>query len=505
MAALIQGPAALRQGCVRTRALLTRFAVTYASGAELKGSAESEGRMASTTPRVVIIGLDCAAPELVFERFAPHLPHLNALRQRGAWGPLRSVIPAITVPAWACAMTSRDPGQLGIYGFRNRKDHSYDGLAMANANLVREEAVWDVLGREDRHVILVGVPPSYPPRPVKGVRIGCFLTPSTKSEYTYPPELKAEIEATVGNYQIDVEDFRSDDKQRILDAAHDMAERRFKLFRHLLKTKPWDFAMMVEIGVDRVHHGFWKYFDETHPKHEPGNPFERSVLDYYIAMDAEVGRTVAELAENTTVIVMSDHGAKRMIGGVCVNEWLEREGYLVLKERPASPTPFSVDLVDWTRTRAWSDGGYYARVFMNVKGREPSGVIESADYDRERDALVAKLESLPDHEGKPMGTKVFKPEEIYRATNNVAPDLIVYFGDLNWRSVGSLGVDGVYTFENDTGPDEANHAEFGIFIMAGDGVAAGRREGLRITDIGPTALQRLGVPPPVEMIGTPIS
>jgi predicted AlkP superfamily phosphohydrolase/phosphomutase len=460
--------------------------------------------MTSARRRVVIIGLDCAAPQLVFDRFAPQLPNLAKLRARGAWGPLQSVIPAITVPAWACAMTSRDPGQLGIYGFRNRKDHSYEGLAMANANLVREDAVWDVLGRDGRHVILVGVPPSYPPRPVNGLRVGCFLTPSTKSEYTYPPELKAEIEATVGDYQIDVEDFRSEDKQRILDSAHDMAHKRFALFRHLLNTKPWDFAMMVEIGVDRVHHGFWKYFDETHPKYEAGNPFERSVIDYYIAMDEEVGRTIAMLDDDTTVIVMSDHGAKRMIGGVCVNEWLQREGYLALKQPVSSPTPFSVDLVDWHRTKAWSDGGYYARVFLNVRGREPDGVIDPVEYERERDVIAAKLTALLDHEGNPMGTRVFKPDQIYRATNNVAPDLIVYFGDLNWRSVGSLGMGDIYTFENDTGPDDANHAEHGIFIMAGQGVEPGERAGLRITDVGPTVLDRMDTAIPGEMIGTPI-
>jgi predicted AlkP superfamily phosphohydrolase/phosphomutase len=283
-----------------------------------------------------------------------------------------------------------------------------------------------------------------------------------------------------------------------------MAQKRFNLFRHFLKTKPWDFAMMVEIGVDRVHHGFWKYFDETHPKYEAGNPFEQAVLEYYVAMDAEVGRTLAELDDDTTVLIMSDHGAKRMIGGVCVNEWLQREGYLSLKSKPETPTPFSVDLVDWPRTTAWSDGGYYARVFLNVRGREPDGVIDASEYDRVRDEISRKLEALVDHEGRPMGTRVFKPEQIYRATNNVAPDLIVYFGDLNWRSVGSLGMDDIYTFENDTGPDDANHAEHGIFIMRGSGVTPGRRDGLQITDIGPTVLSRLGAQIPPEMIGTPI-
>jgi predicted AlkP superfamily phosphohydrolase/phosphomutase len=145
------------------------------------------------------------------------------------------------------------------------------------------------------------------------------------------------------------------------------------------------------------------------------------------------------------------------------------------------------------------------RVFLNVRGREPDGVIDAADYDRVRNEIAAKLEALVDHEGKPMGTKVFKPEQIYRATNNVAPDLIVYFGDLNWRSVGSLGGGEIYTFENDTGPDDANHAEFGIFIMAGAGIAPGERSGLRITDVGPTVLQRTGAAIPTEMIGAPLA
>ena len=454
--------------------------------------------------RVVIIGLDCAAPELVFDRFAPDLPNLSQMRAAGAWGKLESVIPAITVPAWACAMTSRDPGELGIYGFRNRKDYSYDGMAMATANLVNEDAVWDIAGRAGRQSILVGVPPSYPPRAIEGVRVGCFLTPSTRSAYTHPPELKDEIAATVGEYAIDVDEFRTDDKARILRDAHEMARKRFGLFRHFLATKPWSFAMMVEIGVDRVHHGFWKYFDETHPKHESGNEFADAVRDYYAAMDEEVGRTLDALPDDVTVIVMSDHGAKPMIGGVCVNEWLQREGYLALKSEPAGPTLFSVDLVDWERTTAWSDGGYYARVFLNVRDREPSGTIGGADYDHVRDEIAAKLTALHDHEGNPMGTRVFKPEQIYRATNNVPPDLIVYFGDLSWRSVGSIGMPDVYTFENDTGPDDANHAQHGIFIMRGAGIAPGQHDGLRITDVGPTVLQRMGLAVPDAMIGAPI-
>ncbi len=65
-----------------------------------------------------------------------------------------------------------------------------------------------------------------------------------------------------------------------------------------------------------------------------------------------------------------------------------------------------------------------------------------------------------------MATQIFRPEEIYRTVRGVAPDLMVYFDDLLWRAVGTVGYDGIYTYENDTGPDDANHAQKGIFIEA---------------------------------------
>src|SRR5512138_523163 len=91
-----------------------------------------------TFPKLLIIGLDSAAPALVFDRWRDQLPTLAGLMARGAYGRLLSTNPPITVPAWTAMMSSRDPGELGFYGFRNRKDHSYDGYAFANSALVRE-------------------------------------------------------------------------------------------------------------------------------------------------------------------------------------------------------------------------------------------------------------------------------------------------------------------------------------------------------------------------------
>ncbi len=461
--------------------------------------------MNAPVKRVVVLGLDCAAPQLVFDRFAGELEHLQTLMAQGMWGQLTSVVPAITVPAWACAMTSRDPGQLGIYGFRNRKDYSYEGLSMANSTSVREEAVWDILSRAGKQVILVGVPPSYPPQAVNGCRVGCFLTPSTNSDYTYPSNLRQEIADVVGDYAVDVENFRSEEKERILAQIHDMTVRRFQLFRHLLKTREWDFAMMVEIGVDRIHHGFWQYLDERHHRYQPGNPYQHAIRDYYRLVDREVGTVLKELDGDTAVLVMSDHGAKLMHGGICINEWLLQEGCLTLRSRPSKPSAFSLSDVDWSRTKAWGEGGYYGRVFLNVRGREPQGIVAPDEYEALRDELAAKLTAITDEGGRDIGTRVFKPEAIYRECRNIPPDLIVYFGNLDWRSVATVGTGAIHTYENDTGPDDANHAEEGIFIMRAPGVYGERQQGLQLIDAGPTVLKLLGQPIPPEMIGRPVA
>jgi predicted AlkP superfamily phosphohydrolase/phosphomutase len=160
--------------------------------------------------------------------------------------------------------------------------------------------------------------------------------------------------------------------------------------------------------------------------------------------------------------------------------------------------------VDWSRTRAWGDGGYYARVFLNVAGREPNGTVAREDYEKVRNELSAGLKAIPDEKGREIGTQVFRPEELYREVRGVAPDLIVYFGNLAWRSIGTVGGGKIHTFENDTGPDGANHAQNGIFLYrpAGGGMSEGRRlDGLRIIDIAPTILQLFGLPMPVDMEG----
>ncbi len=460
--------------------------------------------------KVAVIGLDCATPQLVFDQFQAEMPTLSRLMTEGLWGKLESTNPPITVPAWACMMSGYDPGQLGIYGFRNRKDYSYDRYGTANSMSIKVDRAWERIAATGKKVILLGVPQTYPVKPINGVVVSDFLTPSLQSEFTYPSDFKREIERVAPGYVFDVEGFRTDDKKGLLTRVYDKTRKHFAVARHLLKTKPWDFFMMVEMGVDRIHHGFWSYMDPTHPKYERGNPYESAIRDYYRYLDQELAEVLKLLPSDTAVMVVSDHGAKKLDGAICFNEWLIQEGYLTLKAYPDRVTPVDQVEIDWSRTRAWGDGGYYGRLFLNVRGREPQGTIAQDDYETVRDELIHRIAGICDPQGCNLGSRAYKPQDIYRTVNGVAPDLIVYFGDLHWRSVGSVGFKSIYTFENDTGPDEANHDWHGIFVMNASGcrqagLATGQQQNLRLYDVGPTVLSLFGVDPDETGIGRPMT
>jgi len=298
---------------------------------------------------------------------------------------------------------------------------------------VCRETIWDRAARAGVPVIVVGVPPSYPPRRVGGCLVGCFLTPDTRRRYTFPAALADEIAAVAGDYRLDVAGFRTRPKAVVLGEIHAMTRQRFRLFRHLLGSRDWGLAVLVDMGPDRLHHAFLRHQDTRHPEHDPESSYRDVVPNYYRALDEQVGALVAALPADTAVLVLSDLGARPMRGGICLNEWLLRAGYLALKDGVTAPTPFTPEAVDWSRTRAWAVGGYSGRVHLNLRGREPLGTVSPADAD----ALLD---------------------------------------------------------ESDTGPDDANHDRQGAFVLVGDGIERGEVRGARLVDCHRVVAGLLGLP-----------
>jgi len=459
--------------------------------------------------KVFVVGLDCADPKLVFDLWRDDLPTLSRLMEQGSYGLLRSSHPPITVPAWSSMFSSKDPGQLGFYGFRNRADYSYERMRIATNLVVDVDRVWDVLGSAGKRSIIVGVPQTYPVKPLDGICISSFLTPPGGARWCWPSSVKDEIVGFLDgeDFMFDVGRFRTENKAWLLEQIYKMADQRFRVIHHLMDTQPWDLFMFVDMGVDRIHHGFWACMDPEHIRYEPGNRFEDAIHDYYVYLDRELGGLLEKLDDDTAVLVVSDHGAQRLEGGFCVNEWLKQQGLLVLRDQPAGLVPLEKCEVDWERTKVWGSGGYYARVFFNVQGREPHGIVPATGYESFRSEMIQRFEATTDHRGNPLRTVALRPQDLYREVRNIAPDLIVYFGNLGWRSVGSLGFDAVHTFENDTGPDDANHAQNGLIILHDPERDRGGKhlEGLQLECVAPTILHLMGVEIPATMEAQPIA
>jgi predicted AlkP superfamily phosphohydrolase/phosphomutase len=449
--------------------------------------------------KILIIGLDSAPSEIVIDRRA-EFPVLGRLIEGGRYGKMRSSDPPITIPAWMVMTTGKDAGRLGLYGFRHRTGYSYDKMWIATSQAFRERAIWDVVGDHGGPCCLVSIPPSYPPRKVPGHLISCFITPDNEKEYTYPAGLRQEIESQFGPYMFDVV-FRTEDRDQILKEIYDMTAKRFAVLDYLMRHKPWNLFMFVEIGVDRIQHAFWKYMDKAHHLYTAGNKYENVILDYYKFLDRKIGELLANVGDETIVLVISDHGAKRMKGAFCIDEWLIEQGDLVLKETPKKGTSIEKTAVDWSKTKAWGWGGYYARLFLNVEGREPQGIIKPGDYEKERDALSERLKNVRGPGGEAWDTHVIKPNEYFDEARGDYPDLMVYFDDLFWRSAGTLGHGTQYLLENDTGPDDAVHAQEGMYILFDPRDGRSRRQDIDICDVAPTVLHSLGLPVPSDMKG----
>lgn len=440
--------------------------------------------------RVLLVGLDCVPPVLAFDRYRHAMPNLSRLMTQGAFGELLSTTPPITVPAWACMLSGYDPGELGLYGFRNRVLGSYQ-LELASSDQLTRPMLWERLDPSKR-VCCLFVPPSYPPRPVRGELVSCFLTPDAESVHTYPAALGDELRERFGPYLPDVAEYRTDDLEALREQLYALTEQHFAIAAYLQQTRKPDFMAMVEIGPDRFHHGFWSHIDPKHPQHDPAGPYAHAGSEYYAFVDAQLGMLLEAAGTDVNVMVISDHGARPLWGCVHINEWLLRHGYLALHEYPAQLTPWSQLAVDWSRTRAFGEGGYYGRVMLNVQGREPAGIVPQ----REVAALCAELRAglmrVTGPTGEPLAQRVLTPTECYRAQLGLPPDLMVFWDDLSYRSSAAVGGNTLFSATNDTGPDACNHDWRGIFVLAGPDVEArGRLDTVHHADVAVTALSLL--------------
>ncbi|HID40711.1 MAG TPA: nucleotide pyrophosphatase, partial [Pyrodictium sp.] len=292
-------------------------------------------------------------------------------------------------------------------------------------------------------------------------------TPGPEKPYTFPPWLRRELEQATGPTIFDIV-YRSHEKSKVARDLFRMLENHQRQVEYLAARKQWDLFVYVEIAVDRAHHAFWKYFDRAHPRYEEHPEYSRVIPELYQRIDKWFEELHRQLPRDTVIVIASDHVIKAMKGAFTINQWLAEQGYLKLKVDPKELKPgtdLKEDMIDWEHTIAWAWGGYYSRVFINLRGREKRGAVEPRYYEETLKQLRHDIKRIRGPQDEQWRNMVFRPEELYPEVNGDAPDLMVYLDDLGWRPAGTLGWPSLHLPENDRGPDDAVHDWIGVYAI----------------------------------------
>lgn len=507
--------------------------------------------------RLMILGFDGTSPDLL-ERWIGEgkLPHLAALVEGGAYGPLESVVNMSSAPAWSSFATGKNPGKHGIISFTERNHDSYRYIYV-NGTHRRAETFWSMLCGE-RVGIIVNVPMTYPAQKINGAMISGLDAPGADSPgISQPGNLVQEMISRNGPYRVTANLTSLLRKsghwhlgaERLLDTM----EMRYRHMTYLMDKYDWELFTVVFGETDNAHHFFWKFLDPSHPAYNAAEAREYGdvILNVYQKMDDIVGRLM-EKNPDATVLIVSDHGgAINTRGGLALTDWLHGMG--LMTDRKASsydprhlarralnkaaglgyrlgnkylsgPTRLKIARalpglsgkvesavrlgnVDWSRTQAFGDSAQ-DDIWINLEGRDPLGIVPQSRYDELCDFIVSELKDAVDVKtGEPVVARVWRRAEVYRG------DCVNLAADIGVRWNTKAVINGIKTKSSPPGrppldydwPIETpsgGHRLEGVLIAAGPRMASGVRvQGARLLDIAPTVLYYFGDEIPEDFDG----
>jgi predicted AlkP superfamily pyrophosphatase or phosphodiesterase len=263
------------------------------------------------------------------------MPNLESLMARGTYGLLKTSRPTSSPIIWTTVATGKRGRDHGIRGFL--KQDNDDGQKLFTNSDRTTKALWNILSDFRKSVAIVGWWMTYPVERVHGVMVAQTNTTNSgvwkgrlysglqrqvwpsireKDLWSLAEQVEGELPSLVSGI--------------FGDFAHPLSEREQRSWRQtqwafraddtylrvteslLQEEQSYDLVMTYFGGTDVVGHRFWRYafpegFDYPPSKEERDN-FGSIIADYYRYTDAAVGRLLAQLSDDWTVIVVSDHG-----------------------------------------------------------------------------------------------------------------------------------------------------------------------------------------------------
>ncbi|MBN1437683.1 MAG: alkaline phosphatase family protein [Sedimentisphaerales bacterium] len=446
-------------------------------------------------PKLMVLSIDGVPIELLRQLVGQgDMPNLQRLIQQSTLRQMRSVQPTVSCVAWASYMTGKNPGKHGIYGFIDRKPGSYD-LEFPNANHLQSANIWEILSAAGKRVFGMNVCTSYPPRAVNGILIGGFLSPSL-DKATYPGEVAEYLQSIDYRLDSDAALARRDKKAMLYDLDHTLDARMEAMF-HFLEQESWDFFHTHIMGSDRINHFLWGKVQE-HDSY-----FMPAFFRYYRRIDEGIGKLLEYLGDDVPLLIFSDHGFCNIKKEVMLSRYLVELGWTKCAEKVQHPLS-----IEPGQSKAYCM--IPGRIYVNLKGREPGGIVELADYQRTREQLRDDLLALRDPDGSAAVVKkvmmreelywgegkqptALPPEDVGQAAGafGKGPDLVAIPHDGYDLKLGLAGTDVFVKTEL-----EGMHTYDNAFMVARDVPLS---ENLDITMVAKAILQRLEVDVPADL------
>lgn len=502
-------------------------------------------------PRVIVVGMDGATHTILQPLIEQgKLPTLAKIQAQGIAGPLWSVTPPITPAAWSSFYTGKQPGKHGVFEFLYRRPNSYL-KAPVNFTSIRGRKFWDYAGDHGLRTCLFNLPLLYPTQPINGVAISGLLTPDHVRDFGQPAGIVEEIEQHVGKpYVLGTSAvYRKGNAGKILDEYNRVLTYHMNAARYLLKKERWDIFFGHLMVTDSMQHELWHLLDPTHSAHDPREAAEHRerIEQIYTRIDTEfLAPLVDSLDDDTSLIIMSDHGFGGIEHIIYMNMWLLQNGYiqwtkdwwtqtkarmhrmgvtpknffrlirtlglgwmrdridLAARERWMNRGFMNIRRADWSRTKAYSLGNILGMIYLNVKGREPEGCVEpGADYEQTRAQIMEQLRTeISPQTGEPLFSEVQKGEDVYQGLYaKYGPDIICTPRDWRYQVFGYQDFVSnrfVETYAEMTG----HHRPDGILFAIGKPFESGKWiEDARLLDLAPTLMHLVGLPIPSDMDG----
>ncbi|HEX2241566.1 MAG TPA: alkaline phosphatase family protein [Actinomycetota bacterium] len=477
--------------------------------------------------KVLMLGLDGVGYPMLEPAFAAgHMPNLNALLDRGASGVLESTIPPYTPPGWTSIFTGVNPGRHGIFGFT--LGNIQRSPELVSLGRVQAPAIWNALNAQGIPVGLFNIPMTYPAPAVQGFSVSGMLTPegggATPDNFTYPESLADDIASVVESYEIDIEvDYENDWRSTIIEErlSRNLAVKRAALSLLLDRHRELTFLFAVLEAPDRLMHVHYKYIDPTceHFGRPEAEPIRERIWQFFDEMDDMIGDLLAWAGSEGYVVTMSDHGFgpkdKSVNMNVALREWgllatstgaiASSQGARRLARRAKKILPKTVwkraksaahGTIDWERTKAFSAPIPQQGIYINLKGREPNGIVDESEYEAVRAEIIERLHALVDpDDGRPVVDRVYRREEVMTGPVAAeAPDLFPVCRAYSYELSDGLYSPDVLDDYRDL-PRGFHHVD-GIFGIQGPGIeptgSTSDTPRAVLYDIMPTALYLAG-------------